>query len=197
MTIFLHFLYLFTGMSILPTLWIPFFYALLFLHSKSCDVVFLFVPYTTNLVLFLPRKELAKTRSQISPFIYFHSHWWYSAKTTRCCPSAVGLWTNLIPKGIMKTGFKSGLQQCHLKKILNFMLCVRSKYINACAALLSVEFFHRTPAGCTAERKTRRKRNMGCHELLSIPCYPSPPLSNFPPPHTAQLSHRLRPHYQD
>jgi hypothetical protein len=37
---------------------------------------------------------------------------------------------------------------------------------------------------------------MGCYELLSASCHPSPP-SNFPPPHTAHLSQRLRPRYQD
>jgi hypothetical protein len=38
---------------------------------------------------------------------------------------------------------------------------------------------------------------MGCYELLSIPCHPFPPLSNFPPAHTAHLSHRLRLRYQE
>ncbi len=54
--------------------------------------------------------------------------------------------------------------------------------LRCCAALPSAEFFHRTPAGRTAERKTRRKKNMGCYELLSIPCHPSSPPSNFPLP---------------
>ncbi len=66
-----------------------------------------------------------------------------------------------------------------------------------CSALLSAEFFHRTPAGYTAERMTRRKRNMGCYGLLSASCHLSPPPSNFPPPHTVHLSHRLQPRYQD
>ncbi len=61
-----------------------------------------------------------------------------------------------------------------------------------CIALPNAEFFHRTPAGRTSERKTRRKRNRGCYELLFIPRQPSPP-----PPHPAHLSHRLRPRYQD
>ncbi len=57
--------------------------------------------------------------------------------------------------------------------------------------------FSSNPAGHTAERKTRRKRNLGCYELLSVPCHPSSPPSHFSPPHTAHLSHRLRPRYQD
>ncbi len=39
--------------------------------------------------------------------------------------------------------------------------------------------FYRTPAGYTADRKTRRKRNMGCYEPLSASCHPSP---TSPPP---------------
>jgi hypothetical protein len=50
----------------------------------------------TILNLCIPFKELAKTRSQIS-LIYFQSH------------SAVGLWTNIIPKGNIKTLFEPGL----------------------------------------------------------------------------------------
>ncbi len=43
--------------------------------------------------------------------------------------------------------------------------------------------FHRTPAGHTAERKTRRKRNRGCYGLLSVPRQPySPPPLPLPPP---------------
>jgi hypothetical protein len=53
----------------------------------------------------------------------------------------------------------------------------------------SCEIFHRTPAGYTADRKTRRKRNMGYYELLSASCHPSPPPSNFPPPpHRASVA---------
>jgi hypothetical protein len=67
--------------------------------------------------------------------------------------------------------------------------------------------FHRTPAGYTADRKTRRKRNMSCYVLLSavsnpplLPTIPPPPCGPFhlpvavfirirrtresPPPHT-------------
>jgi hypothetical protein len=36
--------------------------------------------------------------------------------------------------------------------------------------------FHRTPAGHTADKKTRRKRNRGCYGLLSIPRQPFSPL---------------------
>ncbi len=35
--------------------------------------------------------------------------------------------------------------------------------------------FYRTPAGYTVDRKTRRKRNMGCYGLLSASWHPSPP----------------------
>ncbi len=35
--------------------------------------------------------------------------------------------------------------------------------------------FHRTPAGHTADKKTRRKRNRGCYGLLSIPRQPFSP----------------------
>ncbi len=55
-----------------------------------------------------------------------------------------------------------------------------------CIALPKAEFFHRTPAGHTAERKTRRKRNAGCYELLSAPCHPSSPPS--PSPHRASVA---------
>ncbi len=49
--------------------------------------------------------------------------------------------------------------------------------------------FHRTPAGHTAERKTRRKRNRGCHGLLSIPRQPSSPSpSPSPPSHRASVA---------
>jgi hypothetical protein len=51
---------------------------------------------------------------------------------------------------------------------------------------LNAEFFHRTPAGHTAEGKTRRKRNRGCYELLSIPRQPSSPPS--PPPYRASVA---------
>ncbi len=34
--------------------------------------------------------------------------------------------------------------------------------------------FYQTPTGYTAQRKTRRKRNMGCYELLSTSCHPPP-----------------------
>jgi hypothetical protein len=54
--------------------------------------------------------------------------------------------------------------------------------LSMCAALLRAGFFHRTPAGYTAERKTRRKRNMGCYELLSVSCHPSPPPLLLPLP---------------
>ncbi len=43
--------------------------------------------------------------------------------------------------------------------------------------------FYRTPAGCTAKEKTRRKRNRGYQGLLSVAQQPSPP-SPPPPPHT-------------
>ncbi len=41
--------------------------------------------------------------------------------------------------------------------------------------------FHRTPAGHTAEKKMRRKRNRGCYGLLSVPRQPVSPLP-LPPP---------------
>ncbi len=43
--------------------------------------------------------------------------------------------------------------------------------------------FYRTPAGYTVDRKTRRKRNMGCYWLLSASCHPSPPS-----PHRASVA---------
>ncbi len=43
-----------------------------------------------------------------------------------------------------------------------------------------VQIFYRTPAGYTTDRKTRRKRNMGCCVLLSV--VSSPPPSPRPPP---------------
>ncbi len=50
------------------------------------------------------------------------------------------------------------------------------------------EIFYQTPAGYTADRKTRRKRNMGCYELLSVSCHPSPPLQLPPSPHRASVA---------
>jgi hypothetical protein len=41
--------------------------------------------------------------------------------------------------------------------------------------------FYRTPAGYTAKKKTRRKRNRGCQGLLSVAHQSLPP----PPPHRA------------
>jgi hypothetical protein len=41
--------------------------------------------------------------------------------------------------------------------------------------------FHRTPAGHTAEKKTRRKRNRGCYGLLSVPRQPSSSPHSSPP----------------
>jgi hypothetical protein len=60
-------------------------------------------------IYLFPRKELAKTRSQIS-FINFQSH------------SAVGLWKNIIPKGTMKTWFKPGLPTMPSRKNLKLRL---------------------------------------------------------------------------
>jgi hypothetical protein len=42
-------------------------------------------------------------------------------------------------------------------------------------------FFHRTTAGFTVDRKTRTKRNMGCCVLLSVVSSPPPPISPPPP----------------
>ncbi len=44
--------------------------------------------------------------------------------------------------------------------------------------------FYRTPAGYTAKKKTRRKRNRGCWGLLSVAHQPLPPLP-LPPTHRA------------
>jgi hypothetical protein len=77
---------------------------------------------------------------------------------------------------------------------LNSMKCIfvtQSLYIEQriylfCTAMCGI--FYRTPAGYAADKKTRLKRNMGCYELLSASCHPSPP-SNFPPPpHRASVA---------
>ncbi len=47
-----------------------------------------------------------------------------------------------------------------------------------------VQNFYRTPAGYTADRKTRRKRDMSCYGLLSAASHPPPPL---PPPPSPTL----------
>jgi hypothetical protein len=52
------------------------------------------------------------------------------------------------------------------------------------------------PIGYTAKKKTRRKRNRGCQELLSVARQPLP-LPPLPPPHTARLLHCLGLRYQD
>jgi hypothetical protein len=49
--------------------------------------------------------------------------------------------------------------------------------------------FYRTPAGYTAEKKTRRKRNRGYQGLLSVAHQPLPPSPFLP--HTARLLHCL------
>jgi hypothetical protein len=43
------------------------------------------------------------------------------------------------------------------------------------------EIFYRTPAGYTADRKTRRKRNVGCCGLLSAANHHPPPPPHLPP----------------
>jgi hypothetical protein len=48
---------------------------------------------------------------------------------------------------------------------------------STCSAQLSANFY-RTHAGYTADRKTRRKRNMGCCLLLSVVSRPPPPLAH-------------------
>ncbi len=86
------------------------------------------------------------------------------------CFENVGLITNAVSdvNGILLKN-KSKNRKSRLNVAwLSFIICW-------CAALPNAEFFHRTPAGHTAERKTRRKRNVGCHELLSVPCHPSSP----------------------
>ncbi len=49
-----------------------------------------------------------------------------------------------------------------------------------------VRNFYRTPAGYTADRKTRRKRDMSCYGLLSAASHP--PLHLPPPPHCASVA---------
>ncbi len=44
-----------------------------------------------------------------------------------------------------------------------------------------VRNFYRAPAGYTADRKTRRKRNMGCYGLLSATSHPLLHLPHLPP----------------
>jgi hypothetical protein len=73
-----------------------------------------------------------------------------------------------------------------IAKTKQYMTILMKKH-RLCTALLKAEFFHRTPAGHTAERKTRRKRNRGYYELLSIPSQPSAPPSP-PPPHRASVA---------
>ncbi len=60
--------------------------------------------------------------------------------------------------------------------------------MRSCSALIRAEFFHQTPAGYTAERKTKRKRNMGCYELLSASCHPLSLSSSPPPPYRASVA---------
>ncbi len=66
-------------------------------------------PLLTTLDLCIPFKELTKTCSQIL-FIYFQSHY------------AVGLWTNIIPKGTMKTPFEPGLPTLPSRKNIKLHL---------------------------------------------------------------------------
>ncbi len=55
--------------------------------------------------------------------------------------------------------------------------------------------FYRTPAGYTAKKKTKRKRNRGYQGLLSVAHQPLLPSPLFP--HTARLLHCLGLRYQD
>jgi hypothetical protein len=57
--------------------------------------------------------------------------------------------------------------------------------------------FYRTPAGYTAKKKTRRKRNRGYQGLLSVAQQTSPSPSPSPPIHTARLLRCLGLRYQD
>ncbi len=76
-------------------------------------------------------------------------------------------------------------------KMLNFIPLslrlsgIEFSLVSDCTVLPEAEFFHRTPAGHTAERKTWRERNRGCYELLSIPRQPS---SLPSPPHRASVA---------
>ncbi len=68
------------------------------------------------------------------------------------------------------------------KKMLVFEKCVKIAVLHS-----HVRKFYRTPAGYTADRKTRRKRNMGCYGLLSASCHPSPPPLTYHPPPTPSI----------
>ncbi len=64
-------------------------------------------------------------------------------------------------------------------------LNLTSVSVGVCCTATCGIFFHRTPAGYTVERKTRRKRNRGCYELLSALCHHSPPPFS---PHRASVA---------
>ncbi len=81
---------------------------------------------------------------------------------------------------------KNGKSNFHIwfpkQNIFSHIFARSKQAFSACSALLRAEYFHRTPAGYTADRKMRRKRNMGCYELLSASCHPSPPPPTSPLP---------------
>ncbi len=70
-----------------------------------------------------------------------------------------------------------------------FSLVLRKEYFDCPKRVKNLygtaksRIFHRTPAGYTAKKKTRRKRNRGCQKLLSVARQPLP-LPPLPPPHT-------------
>ncbi len=79
----------------------------------------------TILDLFIPCKESAKTCSQMS-YIYFQSH------------SAVRLWTNIIPKGTMKTRFEPGLLTMPLRKNIKLHLMELNSFMRIYSFFIKV-----------------------------------------------------------
>ena len=58
-----------------------------------------------------------------------------------------------------------------------------------CVLHCCVRNFYQTPAGYTADRKTRRKRDVGCYGLLSATSHRLPHLPHLPPsPHWASVA---------
>ncbi len=91
--------------------------------------------------------------------------------TTQRCPKG------LIQNFLIENLFHSGGKPWAANISANF----RKNSKRPCSALLRAKFY-RTPARYTADRKTRRKRDMSCYGLLSAACHPSPSPPTFPLP---------------
>ncbi len=81
-------------------------------------------------------------------------------------------------KNLWRGGGKGGLIHFEAAHIFTIIYVLHSYVRN----------FLSNPRRIHSGRKRRRKRNMGCYELLSASCHPSPPLQLPPSPHRASVA---------